>query len=405
MLRRFALRLARSLSVLFAGACLAPWALAQDDPPAAQLPDEAAEHENLIKKAFRDNPALHGAWVLWNYDATGDRAKGAYMLKFIVDAAKAEAQEAAIRELIASVPLERKAEISFVPLPVSEFVDQMAYVVEADATLNGCQIEGAFFGPLGGGSDGAGLYPYGRAAGDDQRQALVTKFSNRVRQDAAWNQEVEPGKKYHELFVIDGPEMLLIQPADSRAASFFAEGHEAFWDQNYARAVRAMDNAILEDASDIRYRYWRVMSHLCGGDKQRAYNHLIAIMVRFDGKLSDEDSEAMYRALERIQGPARSELAELQAMAARNYPQSMEETAPETAPPATGEPATETPAAEELPPAAEPAEEPAAEPAEEPAKEEPAAEEPGSEEPAEQPAEEPRQEPAAEPSPDEPQKS
>jgi hypothetical protein len=271
-------------------------------PARAESADAGTIRERLVE-AVRTNPELHGSWVKVG------RARQGKGLEFTLildrNPARAAVQQRELTRLIQSLKPDEEYQIVEGPtLPVSQLLADLQARIESNLELGGVLIRDAYLTE----ADGRlRLVLLGRIAEDYQREAIVSACQDLMKKDPAWA-DVTPVQ-----------DQLRVTPLSAVAAEqMFVTGLRAFWNCDYAEAARAFTEAIVDAPDRVEYHYWRIVLEIVNGELARAYNHLKPWVQRRMDMRVPLPYPRVALSLERIQGPIRQQLSELELRAMRD---------------------------------------------------------------------------------------
>ncbi len=260
--------------------------------------------------------ALQGSWVELAecYDANGQFMY--FDATTWLDKARAGQQRMELSRMLRQTLNADFEVVDEVELPLSRTLQAINLHIEACPPLDGCYLDGAFYtGTLA--NDGevvaVKLVPFGRVANDQQLpklEALLTRLMAGDQGDFAWRKvQVEPSVS------VDGP-MAIVAPNYARGAQFFNDGLREFWRCNYPDALQRFEMATVNAPGTLEYRYWRVLAELQMGMLDQAYQHMLAIVRREPSPFAQR---RVLVALERVQGPIRMTLLQLEERAQTDF--------------------------------------------------------------------------------------
>jgi hypothetical protein len=265
----------------------------------------------LLEEGFATSPLLLGAFaypvqgVLVSPRVSGESA---YALNVIVDSARPQ-QQAHVMRFLASLPFDAPFHIEVVyELPLRELVAGLNLAIDARPSLDGCRIDQAHYA-TGAGNQASvvfsGRVNSGVAA--DQRRAIEELYGRLQGADARWS-------TIHDQSLAPNTEPMIALGGSARVANeHYALGLDLFWAGRFAAAERSFAEALVEAPASRDIRYWRVLSILRQGDQWRARRHMAALLRR--GAPSPQDQSSVFVSLERVQGPVRRQLLDLEESA------------------------------------------------------------------------------------------
>jgi hypothetical protein len=275
--------------------------------PAWRAPPTEGEIREHIYKVMRTDPKFHGSWVEVR------AAKSGQALEFVLtvdrDARLGASQQEEIGRLLRSLLPPGSYEIVAVnKKPLRRLLADLAETIDENLDLEGCQIRGAYYDEVQGRLE---LMLLGRIADNSQRRTIVSACLGLMALDPASWREVVPQQA----------ELSVVAPSESSAERFFMYGLEFFWQRRYAEAKRELSQAILESRGNVVYHYWRIVLEITTGDLERAYKHVRPWALRNrQGPLLPTYNRYLGESLERIQGPVRLKLEELELQALASLP-------------------------------------------------------------------------------------
>jgi hypothetical protein len=283
--------------------------------------------ETRITQAVRGNPKLAGAWLFVTADDGGDPA-ATRKLTFhrVLDRSRAAPQRRELERLIRTwlpegtywVDTTRDQEY-----PYSELMAELQIRVETDPLLGGCSIAGGYYAPDTGEADKLDLVLRGRIAKEAQTVEIERLCGHLMRGDAAWLKSPAEGGESPaaEAVLAISPktsELSVVEPSDAHGRAYYADGLNAFWKRHYAQAACSFRLAALESPRKLVYYYWWTLADLAGGDADTAGRRMRMVAKRFREADFDRQSTEyrdVVRSLERVQGPLRRALLELESRA------------------------------------------------------------------------------------------
>jgi len=141
----------------------------------------------------------------------------------------------------------------------------------------------------------------GRVLTEDQIPIVQTVVTNTI--------PVTPGWQTADEIVVNVEQLLPSPPTQMFADRYYSLGLEYFWQGDYANADIAFMKALAEAPSREILRYWRVLTAIALGEDDRAEARLVPLLRR--NPLGAE-GPVIAGALERVQGPVRWKLMELE---------------------------------------------------------------------------------------------
>lgn len=152
--------------------------------------------------------------------------------------------------------------------------------------------------------DGPGyaLQIRGRLAAEDQRDAVLDVFTEVMAGDPYWRE------RRGDVFISLEP-MIVVPPSLQWGLRYFTLGLNEFWDGNLFEAERAFTLAISHAPDIVVYRWWKVLTLIALGEEGRA-QALLVPLLRVNPWGQYDATIAV--ALERVQGPLRHRLQEME---------------------------------------------------------------------------------------------
>jgi hypothetical protein len=267
------------------------------------------EDATRVHHALWEDERLHGVWAELAECFDHEEDFLYYDVYVRVDARRAAQQRREIRKLLDQLGRRYKV-VDDVALPLSELLATINLNIEARPGFEGCLVEDAYYAPLENQETGANVVLLGRVSQQEQRDMIVEKaFAPAMEGDLRW-------KPFLADFVPDPRELAIEEPSIERARYLYSEGMEQFWQHRFDAASRAFEYASVDAPSMIEYRYWRILSLMKMGRSQDAYDLMVAVVRR---GISPPDYRRVMRSLERVQGPARIQMLELENRARREF--------------------------------------------------------------------------------------
>lgn len=272
------------------------------------------EAQDRIFAALRTEEKLHGIWVDLAECFDHQESFVYYDVITWLDAAKSQAQRSDIRMVLDEVIGKDYDVIHEISLPVSKALADASFVIDANAVFDGCLIHNAYFAP---GSLDAGevgsveLVPYGRIAGEDQRDKVFRLFDKLL---------AGGDRRWSELGVVssaraDGP-LAIVHPSVHRGGMLYSDALSHYWNCRYDQAEQVFRDAIVERPNSLGLRYWRSLALLNLDREQDAYRQMLAVAHR---RPSEFSLRSVDRSLARVQGSIRTELRRLESLANREF--------------------------------------------------------------------------------------
>jgi hypothetical protein len=305
------------------GAALTSLGLTQ---PAHAQPPSARELQQRVTgplyDALRDHPALRGAWV--TLERPGDRL----LVKPAVDADRADAQTGELLRLLAALlppggydvgPVER--------LPVSRLVSQLQDAADDDPLLQGALITGVYFDLPHVNDDPA------QARATDRPDDRYLYILGRVPPSSVWATKAQRETRLRRLcdsLLTADPEwaalrrrvnlqvktdLTEVEPSGYAGLLYYRDGVAAFNAGRYATAARLFGAALVEDPGNVSYTYWRALAEIGAGRTDRAYRLVRPLAQAHRGSYRGPFDDLALQPFERIQGPLRTTLHDLERRA------------------------------------------------------------------------------------------
>jgi hypothetical protein len=185
-------------------------------------------------------------------------------------------------------------------MQVAQLLRAVQDQIELDARLEGALVLDGFFVPRDDG--GRHLRIRGKFTSEEQPDLLAEVFRRVMEADPYWQAQADDVS-------IDLRGMPVVSPSGLLAARFYEVGLEYFWRGDYVSAERSFTRAIAEAPAVEAYRYWSIVTVLAMGHEGRAF-HKLRPVLRVNPYGSSTWTIA--RELERVQGPLRWRLHELE---------------------------------------------------------------------------------------------
>ncbi|HVC94534.1 MAG TPA: hypothetical protein VND64_12625 [Pirellulales bacterium] len=281
--------------------------------------------ETRITQAVQGNPKLAGAWLFVTADGGDPAATRKLTFHCVLDRCRAAQQGRELERLIRTwLPegtywLDTTRDQEF---PYSELIAELQIRVETDPLLGGCSITGGYYAPDTGEADKLDLVLRGRIAKESQTVEIERLCGHLMRGDAAWlKPPADGGESPAETALAISPkssELSVVEPSDALGRAYYADGLNAFWKRHYAQAACSFRLAALESPRKLVYYYWWTLADLAGGDADTAGRRMRMVAKRFREADFDRQSTEyrdVVRSLERVQGPLRRALLELESRA------------------------------------------------------------------------------------------
>ena len=148
-------------------------------------------------------------------------------------------------------------------LPVSELLADLQNQIDLQPGLAGLMISGVYFEESQSGGS-LNLVLRGRISDESQAEQLERFCTAIMNYNPVWlRAKIHPSTRKMD-------DLLVVSPSALKADLFFAEGLQNFWKTQYREASRAFWQATLDSPLNLQYHYWRVVSDLSLGDRQRA---------------------------------------------------------------------------------------------------------------------------------------
>ena len=161
--------------------------------------------------------------------------------------------------------------------------------------------------------DVAQLVVRGRARGSNARRTVQRAFENAVYHAYAQNDlKTKAPSVLCQLEVSESDDAV-----DANQSLLLAHAVKAYLSGRYAEAVSSFSRLVSEVPSEMSYHYWYAVSLIANGEEARAHNVLVHCFERFGSGRKHAAYKKSMAALERVQGPIREQLwnLELQARA------------------------------------------------------------------------------------------
>jgi hypothetical protein len=298
----------------------------QETDPSGPIPLDLNLLDRWIADSLQRKPELAGAWLFVNRDdAKGaDTERGTLVFRRVLDRANADAQRRELDQLVKSwlpeggyfVDSARDHEY-----PFSELIHSLQESVEANPRLGGCAVASAHYAVDASVPDKLELVLLGRIAKEGQDVEIESLCGRLMRGEPAWVAPELEGAATSKIALEISPrssELKVVEPSPSHGRLFYSRGLSAFWKRQYSRASESFRQAALESPRKIEYYYWWSLSDLAAGDNSTAAQRMRTVVKRFRETDFDRESteyRAVVRSLERVQGPLRRALLELESKA------------------------------------------------------------------------------------------
>ncbi len=300
--------------------------------------------------AMQANPSLHGAWMYVTYHPSSDPLviPGRFTIRRVFDQSRTEVQKAEMDRLIRTwIPLgnytiNEQEDSSY---PFSELLTEMEDRVELDPQFQGCMISGAYYGINRASFDKLDIVLRGRFADARQIDGIEQACAMLLRRNSAWlskglqtektgsmaqrpggqaaaannapryvDEDVQQRVSQLSLAVsLNARQLREVTPSGLHALELFHAGLGHFWRYQMEEAARSFRLAALEAPSQTDYLYWIMASDIALGRSDRAYQRM-ENLARFQ-RINPSEFRRVAWSLERLQGPIRLELLQLEARA------------------------------------------------------------------------------------------
>ena len=249
---------------------------------------------------------LQGVWV----NVKREEGMG-FELDVIVDSQPEieKAQLAELNRVVKSIVKTAKFKFTNIErLPFEKLVSELRLDVELGSEFAGAAVDGAYFTAES--SDEVIVMLTGRVRNDSQRDRLSELCQQKMHKlFVGSTTKIEFAKTKPEK---GGEGVIDFQPAEEVGYFCFNLATEQFSRGDYALAYRTFTEAHLAAPSRIDIQYWRVVS-LLGSDRESDAKRLLQGLVEAARKSKTiPTSGAVYRSLERVQGPLRRRLIALE---------------------------------------------------------------------------------------------
>jgi tetratricopeptide (TPR) repeat protein len=238
---------------------------------------------------------------------------------------RAEAQRAKLAALLPQRLGDHCQVMADEVVPLERLIHRLNLAVEGRTTLNGCWVDGAYFGGAYSELPAAAEAP---AGGNVQRQSKLVLYGQITSQQDGHQREwiaelagalvqLDPEwRDYAGEFAVVADGMTAMAPSLGRGQALYGHGLAMFRSGRFEEAWRAFHYASLEAPDSLPYRYWRILAELQLGRREEALDHMIALVGR---DITATKQLQVARSLHRIQGPLRMELLRLEARARFEY--------------------------------------------------------------------------------------
>jgi hypothetical protein len=273
---------------------------------------ETTEKLRQIYQSLFQRPELRGVWVGLNERFDHRNRLTGYEVYIQRDQQDGKQQ----REKVLDVLNRRLGEGYKIAredhLPVSDLLWNVNLAMDSTHSMDGCLVQGIHFSLPSG--PGAGVLDRilsvdGRIADEEQMPRISETVDAYLQRDPRWRRCIE-----HLEMDLGG--MKVVRMDGIRGTKLFDVGMQHFWRGRYQDASRAFRLAVTDAPSSDEYRYWRVLAEMQQGSDTRAYQAMVAATMR---QPSYKDIRRIYRSLERIQGPTRVALVNLENRARTEF--------------------------------------------------------------------------------------
>jgi hypothetical protein len=263
-----------------------------------------------LMSSVRKNPKLRGAWVVQlkvDHDKTTGIVTGCTIEVMVdKDTAVAKRQRTEI-DRIAKTFLKdypyRVTEIA--QLPVDSLLVKLRAIVDLTPKLTGTEIVDASFSDATLDQDGRWqlyLDLSGQVAKNEHR-TIVTDLANRLFEDEL------PGALVRVKALADSLQVVQKKNATAVGNVAFSSGVQSFAAKDYATAYQLFTQAARAAPERVEIHYWRVAA-LIGSKREQEASTLLGNLIK-QRKSAKMESDAL-RSLERVQGPIRQRMADLE---------------------------------------------------------------------------------------------
>jgi hypothetical protein len=267
-----------------------------------------------IAGEMRSNSNLRGAWLFVEADDQRDPGVAVRIFHFrrVFDKSRSSLQwhdmERFIRSRLPAGNYRINPAQDFY-LPVSELFSELRDRLDIDPKFSGAMISGVYFAESKTGGS-LNLVLCGRLTEESKVEQIERLCAQIMARNPVWSRAgIHPSTESKDDLVVD-------PASEPKAGLFFAEGLQDTWKFQYQDASRAFQQATLESPLNLQYHYWRVVSDLSLGNRQRAAVRMENVVRTFGVEALSQQRPAIYRSLERIQGPMRRELRGMEMQAA-----------------------------------------------------------------------------------------
>jgi hypothetical protein len=279
-------------------------------PIAIDLNDFAAQ----IAGEMRSNSNLRGAWLYVEADDQRDPGVATRIFHFrrVFDRSRSSLQWHDMERFIKSrLPAGNyridPAQDSY--LPVSELLSELQERMDLEPKFAAASISGVYFAESKTGGS-LNLVLCGRVTDESKVEQIERVCAELMARNPAWSHAgIHPSTHSKD-------DLVVVSASKAKASMLFGEGLRNTWKFQYQDASRAFQQATFESPLNLQYHYWRVVSDLSLGNRQRAAMRMENVVRAFGIEEMSQQRPVIYRSLERIQGPMRHELAEIEIQAA-----------------------------------------------------------------------------------------
>lgn len=273
-----------------------------------ELSDHSRSNLAALHSQLEKNELLHGSWIRLAECFNQNQELLRYDAYLFVDAGRAAQQRAALHQLLRSVLADKYSVIEETLLPLKDLVAAINVNAEALQAFDGCVVLDAGFAADPADPATAVLKFRGRVHEPKQTSELLDKIVLPLMdRDKIWHSRLV------ELFP-NTTEMSVLPINEKQAAYFFSEGKELFRGNRFEEAASAFMYASIDSPNSTAFRYWRIVSLLKLGRRSEAFGHMLAVLRRGDLPF---EAARVERSLERMQGPTRIDLVNLEMEARR----------------------------------------------------------------------------------------
>lgn len=266
-----------------------------------------------IADEMRTNPKLQGAWLYVEPDDQRDPGVATRIFRFrrVFDRSRAALQSQEIGRIISSWLPSGNYSINVAQdafFPVSELLADLQDQIDLQPSLAGSMISGVYFEESQSGGS-LNLVLRGRISNEPQVEQIERFCTAIMNHNPVWLRAgIHPSTRKTD-------DLAIVPPSELNATLFFAEGLQNFWKTRYVEASRAFQQATLESPLNFQYHYWRVISDLSLGNQQRASMRMENVARAFGVEPLSQERGAVSRSMERIQGPLRRDLRDIEMRA------------------------------------------------------------------------------------------